>query len=143
MSDADAAIVDVLRAIMGRKGLKLTEMASQIGVPYRSMQNYFAKRSPMPLSVYISACAWLGITPEYPVKEKFGLDEDALSASVADVLGGELLNAIEFGDDLSWRLTDLNRATDAARIRRNSKIFAHLIASRYDLRRELSMREPE
>jgi len=142
MPNADDPIIDTLRAIMARQKLKITDMAKEIGVPYRSLQNYMTKRSPMPLSVYIAACEWIGITPDYPLRGRFKLSHHDLQRALIEVFGEEFFNSIDFDEHLRWTIGP-RREIDRRRMVGNAGNFAQMISSEYDTIREGGMREPE
>lgn len=142
MPNADDAIIDTLRALMTQQNLKMTDLAKGIDIPYRSMQNYMSKRSPMPLGVYIATCGWIGITPDYPVRGKFELAHHDLQRALLDVFGEEFFNSVDFDDHLNWVIGP-RRPMDKRRAVSNAGIFATFLAGEYDQTRRANMREPE
>lgn len=142
MPGADDAIIDALRALMSRQRLKMTDLAEGIGVPYRSLQNYMSKRSPMPLAVYVAVCEWIGVTPDYPIRGRFKLAHHDLQKALLGVFGEEFFNSVEFDDHLRWTIGP-KREMDRRRTVGNAGTFAGMIESEYDQIREAGMREPE
>ncbi|MBY6244100.1 helix-turn-helix domain-containing protein [Methylosinus sp. Sm6] len=55
-------IIEGLRRIMKAKGVKLTDISVKLDVPYRSIQNWFALKSDMPMPVFIAICNELGLS---------------------------------------------------------------------------------
>ncbi len=134
MDSAESGVVAVLREVIERRKVKLTSLAEQTGLPYRSLQNYMRQTSRMPLAAYLDICKALGVPAEYPVERRFKLDHHALQQAIIDS-AGPLLNAIELDQDskLSVRTP---RAHDDAHVRRVAGFLAAIIAGRYDLVRE-------
>jgi hypothetical protein len=48
--EPSADVIDNLRIALKNRKLKLTVVAERLNIPYRSIQNYFAKRSDMPVN---------------------------------------------------------------------------------------------
>lgn len=142
MDKGSASIIDAVRDVMDRRRLKLTDIARDIGIPYRSLQNYMSKRSMIPLDVYIKLCARIGITPDYPVAEKFKLDTYAVREAFERVFGSTFFNFISVSDDLTVEL-DTTREHDAASARNAAHVVAALFAGAYDLSRELALTRSE
>ena len=65
--EPSADVIDNLRIALKNRKLKITVVAERLNIPYRSIQNYFAKRSDMPLNVYIRICQLARIPVEYPI----------------------------------------------------------------------------
>jgi len=142
MAESDSEIIDALRDLMTQQKLKMTDVAKGINIPYRSLQNYMAKRSPMPLSVYIDVCEWIGITPDYLAKGRFKLDHHALQRAIIEVFGEELFNSIDFDDHMRWTIGP-KRELDRARLRRAAGAIAGWIEGAYGQAREIGKRTPD
>lgn len=128
-------IVDALRAVMKRRKIKLVDIASDIGIPYRNLQNYMYKKAKIPLDVYINICNRIGITADYPAHGKFKISTHDMQEAVIIVLGSELLNSIEFDEHLRWTIGP-RRELDGSRVRRTAMVFATLFGGAYDRIRE-------
>ena len=138
MDHGSASIIDALRDVMDRRRLKLTDVARDIGIPYRSLQNYMSKRSTMPLDVYIKLCARIGITPDYPVAERFKLDTYAVRTAFERVFGNTFFNYVSVSDDLTVKL-DTSRQHNAESARNAAHVVTALFAGAYDLSREVAL----
>jgi transcriptional regulator with XRE-family HTH domain len=86
----DSELIDAARDAIDRKGIKLAALAKELGITYRSLQNYLYKRSRMPISVYLGICEATGMPPNYPNKERFDLDFYAFREALERGLGGWL-----------------------------------------------------
>ena len=122
---SDEFIIDVLRELITRRGFKLPSLAKDLGITYRTLQSYIYKRTRMPIGVYLELCGRLGIPADYPLRERFGLDFEALRAAV-DSTFGPLLDRIQVSNDLQLSLVD-GDAKGQART-----VIAHLLQSHYD-----------
>lgn len=136
---SDDALVDGLREIISRKGLKMPFLAKELGISYRSLQNYFYKNSRMPIWVYLKLCALTGISPDYLIEGRFKLEYhellQAVEAALAPVLDG-------LDVDVTGKVY-LRDAAEGHELRRRRVIIGYItqiIRSRYDLEREASLR---
>ncbi len=80
-------IINGLRAVMKAKNVKLTELGRKLNIPYRTLQEWFACRNTMSLTVYIAICNELGVSGSFgelianlPVED----DVDQLLADTID-----------------------------------------------------------
>ena len=88
MTDHDEpSVVDLLRRIMRSRSLRLTDLAERSGVPYRSLQNYFSRRTQMPVTVYLKLCGVIGLEAEYVAKQQFDINRPALKIALQETLG--------------------------------------------------------
>lgn len=145
MTDAaEADIVDALRAIIGKRKLKLADLARNLNIPYRNLQNYMYKKAKMPIDVYLRLCDEIGITADYPVSGRFRLVHHDLQQALLDIFGEEFFNSVEVDEHSRWTM-GVKRPPDGVRVRRMASIFAGLVAGRYDTIREGELRpeEPE
>lgn len=56
--------IDALRAAMKARKIKLADISRQIGVPYRSLQNWFMGKSSMPLGRFMQIRQIVGLNEE-------------------------------------------------------------------------------
>jgi hypothetical protein len=138
MTASEKQVLAGLRKVLRRRGVKLTDLASQIGVPYRSLQNYMAGTSRMPLDVYLRICGSIGITPDYPIAGRFRLDHHALQRAIADTLG-ESLKRLSVSEDSVLSIESAPSRVEAGHDQRVSGFLAAIIAGRYDTIREASL----
>lgn len=140
--DASADVIDNLREALKNRGMKLTDLSAQLSIPYRSLQNYFSKRSDMPLNVYIRICAAAHIPPQYPIFGlRFKLDLQALKSALVEVLG-ERLPAWTIEADGMHQAPPPDRPRDYASLRRDASTTAVIIESRYEMELERDMQSP-
>jgi len=137
--------VDHLRSALKRRSVKLTVLAERLGIPYRSLQNYF-KRREMPLSIYERICATCGIPRSYPMDGcRMKLDHLALSESLLHILWSEL-PSFEFrtinGEEGLFKITPSEKNRSSNDLRRDASILATEVASTYDQEIELELGKP-
>lgn len=142
MKDAETDIVDVLRDLIERRKIKLTRLARDTGIPYRSLQNYLSKKSPLPLTAYLKICSRIGITPDYPISDRFRIEKYPLQQAIIDVMG-PLLDAVELDADSRLSIRPSAGEHDPQHVRRVAGFLAVMIDGRYDLLRELELSKPE
>jgi transcriptional regulator with XRE-family HTH domain len=138
MTDAESGIGDVLREVIQRRGLKLTEIAAETGIPYRSLQNYLRRASRMPLAAYLDICRSIGVPPDYPIEKRFKLDHSALQLAIIEA-AGLALDAIELDQDSRLTVRGSLAPHDEQHARRVAGFLAAIIAARYDVARELEL----
>lgn len=136
----EGAVVDALRALLEQRRVKLTALAKDIEVPYRTLQNYMYKKNRLPIPVYVRICERLGITADYPLHQRFRVDHHALQNAVLSVLG-PVLPQLRLSESLAVAL-DSSQPTDRLHERRTAGMLASLIASEYDRFREQELGEP-
>lgn len=137
MNDAESGVVDTLREVIDRRKLKITNVAEEAGIPYRTLQNYLAKTSRMPLAAYFDVCRAVGVPPDYPVARRFKIDHHALQQALIDILG-PTLNSIDVSEDFRLGLRSSD-GPDENHIRRVAGFLSAMINSRYDLIREAEL----
>ncbi len=117
----------------------MTELAEQLQIPYRTLQNYFSLTSDMPLWVYIAICRAARIDPTYPINGSFKLNHHALQQALIDTLGNLIPGAEADKGELRLVRND-GQEFSGADVRRFAATLAVLIQGRYDLvlERELS-----
>ncbi|AZG77188.1 hypothetical protein [Methylocystis rosea] len=82
--------VEHLRAALKQRRVKLTDVARDLNIPYRSLQNYFNKND-MPLSLYEQICRFARIPRSYPMDGcRMKLDVENIKTALVDVLGQKL-----------------------------------------------------
>lgn len=141
MNDAESGIVDVLRALIERRKLKIKSVAEAAGIPYRTLQNYLAKSNKMPLAAYLDVCSVIGIPPDYPITRRFKIDHHALQQALIDA-AGPLLNAVDVDEDSAMWIRSVVGDHDEKHVRRIAGFLAAMINGRYDLIREAELGEP-
>lgn len=62
---SEQEILDAIRSVMRCRKVNLTSLSEAIGVPYRSLQNYFGGRGSMPLPVYQAICEALNLSGSF------------------------------------------------------------------------------
>lgn len=134
-NQSETDIVDALRAVMKRRKIKLIDIAADIGVPYRNLQNYMYKKAKIPLDTYIKICNRIGVTADYPAHGRFNISTHDMQEAIISVFGHELLNSIQFDEHLNWTIGP-RRERDDARIRSTAMTFATLLGGAYDRARE-------
>jgi hypothetical protein len=141
MKDAETGIIDVLRHLIERRKIKLTALARDTGIPYRSLQNYLSKKSRLPLPAYLKICSRIGITPDYPVIDRFKIAHHALQQAIIDVMG-PLLDAVELDEDSRLSIRPSVGEHDPHHVPRVAGFLAAMIDGRYDILREMELDEP-
>ena len=141
MDTTEVGVVDYLRAALKQRAVKLTTVSTETCIPYRSLQNYFAKKSEMPISVYLKICTVACIPLDWPLQgNRAKIDTHILRQALIDVCGA-LLPTIEEED--TWALSLRPREkVSAATIRKDAGVIAALIESRYDMEMQRSLSEP-
>lgn len=137
MSDQQVeTVADGLRAIMDRKALKLTDLAAATGIPYRSLQNYFSRKTEMPVSVYLKICKALVIDNVYVDTKRFEVDYEALKEALRIALG-PLLPRPEFNDQGAMVLmANGDRPRNESDLQRHAGTLAMFVRGHYDIARE-------
>ena len=123
--------IDCLRDTLRKRGVKLTSVAEKTGIPYRSLQNYFAKKSEIPLTTFLSICRAADIPPEWPIYgNRIKLDQALLRQALVDVMGDALPTVVD-----AERLSVSPRPQsplDRANIWKDAGVLAALVEGRYD-----------
>ncbi len=83
-------VVEKLKLLIDDAGIKLTELANGIGVPYRTLQNQFSGSSKMSASTALSILHYLGVSSDLIVKENSALNGVAMSMALQEVFGDYL-----------------------------------------------------
>ena len=122
---SEERIVDMLRGLIARRGLKLPNLAKDVGVTYRTLQSYLYKRTRMPIGVYLAICARIGVPADYPLHERFKLDFEAMRRAV-DATFGDLVDHIQVGEGMQLRLSE-GKGKSQSRT-----TITHLLLSHYD-----------
>ncbi|BBF92914.1 helix-turn-helix domain-containing protein [Blastochloris tepida] len=135
-------VVDTLRRVMEIRKVKMTALAERVGIPYRSLQNYLYKKSPLPLDVFMKICSSLDITPEWVFSGRFHVDTHALRDALREVFG-DLLEGFWFDDNVELKFNPLHKASDMAEGPRTVGTLAVLLAGAYDVAREARALRPE
>jgi hypothetical protein len=130
--------IAVLRSLVEQRRLKMTDVAAEIGVPYRSLQNYLYGTTRMPLEVYIELCAHVGVTADYPFEGRFKLDHHTLQKAIADVFG-DSISGIDVSRDSVLSVGPSQRSLPKDHVQRVAGFLAALIAGRYDVLREADL----
>ncbi len=60
-----------LRDVLKRKGVSLRSLSKDLGVPYRSVQNYVGGETRMPASFLLNVCAYVGLEPSFLYRGDF------------------------------------------------------------------------
>ena len=126
----ESRIIGVIRSIMRRRRIKLSDLAKDLDLPYGTLQNYMYGRSKIPLSLYIQICAELSIPMDYPVHERFKLSLGPLREALLHVLSSSI-SKMHLTEDMDIVSTD-EENTDRSEVRRIAVTIAHLIESHYD-----------
>ncbi len=135
-------IVPTLREAMAKRSVKLTDLARLTGIPYRSLQNYFSRKTEMPASVYLKICAQLGLDPFYVKEEKFLIEYYPLRKALVRTLGG-LLPTHDFLPDRTMALVEYSgEPRTEHQLWKDAGTVAILLAGAYDQERELELHSP-
>lgn len=135
-------IVPTLREAMSKRSVKLTDLARLTDIPYRSLQNYFSRKTEMPASVYLRICAQLGLDPFYVKEDKFGIEYIPLRKALLSTIGDQLPTH-EFEADRSMTLVPYEGpARSEQQLWRDAGTVAHFVARAYDRERERQLSEP-
>ena len=130
--DASADVVDNLRVALKNRAVKLTVLAEKLGIPYRSLQNYFSKRSDMPLGVYIRICQYAAIPPQYPIHGlRFTIAWHPLQNALINILGDNL-PGFSIDEKGMYLEPPPSERRDAATLRRDAMNLVALLESEYD-----------
>lgn len=125
---SDEDLVDAIHYLIKRRGLKLPALSKDLGIKYRTLQNYLYKKSRMPIGVYLELCGRLGVPGDYPIRERFKLDFEALRGAV-DATLGDVIEYIQVDDEMRLSVQPERLSPH----RSNSRtVIAHLLQSHYD-----------
>lgn len=136
---SELQIVPTLRETMAKRSIRLTDLARLTDIPYRSLQNYFSRKTEMPASVYLKICANLGLDPFYVKEEKFNIEYIPLRRALVRTLG-HMMPTHELNDDRSMALVPYEgQERTEHQLWRDSGTVAMLIRMTYDQERELEL----
>lgn len=135
-------IVATLREAMKKRSVKLTDLSRLTGVPYRSLQNYFSRRTEMPALVYLKLCAQLGLDPFYVKEGSFKVEYLPLRRALLDTVGHQLPTH-DFLEDRSMTLVPYSGPERSSQeLWKDAGTVAHFVARAYDHERERQLQEP-
>jgi|EndMetStandDraft_4_1072995.scaffolds.fasta_scaffold369544_1 transcriptional regulator with XRE-family HTH domain len=128
----DEVLIERLKYLIALSGLKLTEVAEEIGVPYRTLQNQFRGESKMPALTLVKILDVLKLTSGHLKKNPEPIDTDILRKALVRVLGDHLPR-FEITDDKSilHPAEEGLKARDEDEVRRASSILAGQIERAY------------
>lgn len=101
----DDQIIDVLKSVIARRGLKLPSLAKDLGLTYRTLQSYLYKRTRMPIGVYVELCARIGIPADYVLYDRFRLDYHIMQRALIATFG-EILDHVLVNEDMRLTLSE-------------------------------------
>lgn len=136
----DDDLIDLVREIISQKGLKVPALAKELGLKYRTLQNYLYKESRMPIWVFLEICARVGITGEYAMRDRFKLDTNVLKEAMIGVMH-PVLERIAFDQEMRLSLLE-GKKNEYRDMRRNLNVLIHQIEAQYDLLKERQITEP-
>lgn len=122
--------VDNLRDRIRKQRLKLTQVATLIDVPYKSLHNYFSHKTEMPISVFIKLCEALNIPIYYPFYGLSPIEHSPLSRSIQRVLA-PILPFTAIGPSLEISYSENQADNRAPQLK--AGIITGLIAANYTL----------
>ena len=135
-------IVATLREAMKKRAVKLTNLSRLTGVQYRSLRNYFSRRTEMPALVYLKICAQLGLDPFYVKEENFKIEFLPLRKALLDTVGQQLPTH-DFLEDRSMTLVPyVGPERSSQELWKDAGTVAHFVARAYDRERERQLQEP-
>lgn len=112
-----------LRAVLKRRGVSLRTISAELGVPYRSVQNYISGESKLPAVFFLRVCELAGVESDYFIQGHFRPS------------GPELWDAIAHALDLAGLLPPGNGERESMeRSNLVSTVTAH-VSERYDRKR--------
>lgn len=129
----DEILVERLRYWVSMSGMKLTELADAIDVPYRTLQNQFRGASKMPAVTLIRILDALKLNSGHLKENPDPFDDAILSKALVAVLGDDLPK-FEISDEEGYvlhRSTEALATRDADEVRRASMILASLLDRAY------------
>lgn len=139
---ADFPIVETLKGAMKARGLRLTNVAQLTGIPYRSLQNYFSRKTEMPATTYLRLCAALGLDPDYVRRQRFDLDQDVLRKAIVRSLGPLVPTYVFYPNgSLGPEAASAVDRTEQ-QILRDAGTLAHVLAGAYDVLKEAELQVP-
>lgn len=132
MSNETATLSGKLKAVLKSKGVPLKALASELGIPYRSMQNYVNGETRIPADVFLEICNYIGIEADYFQYGDF------------KVMSSELYSAVFYALDDLGLLPDSHIERDGYQVvaednsarKHLSMLAAKLVLERYDRYRE-------
>ncbi len=92
MNDLEERLLSGIRMAMTEKHISLTAVSKEIGVPYRSLQNYLSGTSRMPAVVYVQICEYLEVDNQYVLDQSFEFSHNAFWDALWTVFGDGLLS---------------------------------------------------
>ena len=129
----DEALIERLRYFVSMAGIKLTELADAIDVPYRTLQNQFRGVSKMPAITLIRILDVLKLNSGHLHKNAEPIDTAVLAKALIAALDDDL-PTFDITDEDSFvmrRSTAGLSARDADEVRRASHILASKIERAY------------
>lgn len=106
MAYEETDLIEDLKLLLQNRKKSLRSVSIEVGVPYRSMQNYFSGESRIPAIVMVKILYYLGADIRYMRTRDSLLRHADIYDAICEVLGDNLLNI-----DLSkpkWGEFDLN-----------------------------------
>lgn len=126
----DEAVIERLKEWMAMSGTRLTDLAEEIDVPYRTLQNHFRGVSKMPAATLLKILDRFKLNSAHLRPGVHIIDTIALSMALTQVFGSELPNAkIENSQITIEMIPEESRSNDERR--HSSMLLAMLISEAY------------
>lgn len=124
MAYSDESLIADLKAVLKERKVSLRALSKDIGVPYRTMQNYFSNTTRLPAIILISILEYVGEDISYLRTKKHLLAHHVLYDALWHVFGGvldkisidELGNNMEFSNDEMYLEAHRNRIEIASEL---------------------------
>lgn len=120
----DQPVLDGIRALMKKRKITLRELASRVGIPYRTLQNYLNGNSRFPAYVFLNICETLGLGRHYVLSGSADVSYQELVDSIIQVFGDELLKI-----NVDPQLGKVTVSDIPSRERSHKAIVGHLLAN--------------
>lgn len=113
---SDEALIESLKEWMAMSGVRLTDLAEDIGVPYRTLQNQFRGVSKMPATTLLRILERFNLNSAHLRPRVHIIDPVALSMALTKVFGSALPSArIKDGGVELEMTSSANRSADELR----------------------------
>lgn len=126
----DEFLAKRLRVLVDANDTTLTELATSIGVPYRTLQNQLSGNNKMPASTFAKILLRLGVPLDFVTSGRIALDLTMLGPAVDDALGA-LLPAVD--DDLNFVSPPEPDTRSKMERRQHAKMVASAIRSNFEI----------
>ncbi len=134
MSDPSFHVAQRVADLTSKRGLSVKKLAEQLGMPYRTVQNYLTGKVKIPVEFLDKVCNFFSVEADYILFGGLDIDRNDFSSVINDVFS-HILNDVEFTTKhgVQLRSGDSNRfEREDARVAYAQMMIIHLSAALRD-----------